>query len=165
MANREPGHDRVKVEIAKALIGIDEEIAGVLKALENVDRLEQRHVLDDQRIRLDDRFTQPDFLRIDPAEGDDGSAHAFGTKTWKGLSVLILEERRDGENGRRRDDALAATSMDADLEHRRNPQSSLSKIGPRARLRIDMPQFESWPPPAFWLRSQINSLILRGFEA
>ena len=107
------------MEIAKALIGIDEEIAGVLKALENVDRLEQRHVLDDQRIRHDDRLTQPDFLRIDPTEGDDGSAHALRAKTWEGLSVLILEERRDGENGRRRDDTLAPTSMDADLEHLR----------------------------------------------
>src|SRR5450631_3784934 len=145
MANREPGHDRVKVEIAKALIGIDEEIAGVLKALENVDRLEQRHVLDDQRIRLDDRFTQPDFFRIDPTEGDDGSAHALGAKTWKGLSVLILEERRDGENGRRRNDTLAPTSMDANLEHLRNSQSTGENVEPRARRRIDMPQFESQP--------------------
>src|SRR5450756_722230 len=99
MASRKLGHDRVKVEIAKALIGIDEEIATIREALENVDRLEQRHVLDDQRIRHDDRLTQPDFLRIDPPEGDDGSAHALRAKTWEGLSVLILEERRDGENG------------------------------------------------------------------
>src|SRR5664279_4372495 len=127
MAGRELGYDRVKVEIAKALIGIDEKIAGVLKALENVDRLEQRHVLDDQRIRHDDRLTQPDFLRIDPTEGNNGSAHALGTKTWKGLGVLILEERRDGENSRRCDDALAPTSMNTNLEHQQNPQASRNK--------------------------------------
>jgi hypothetical protein len=133
--------------------------------LENVDRLEQRHVLDDQRIRLDDRLTQPDFLRIDPTEGDDGSAHALGAKTWKGLSVLILEERRDGENGRRRNDTLAPTSMDANLEHLQRPRSIHSRIGPHARRRIDLPQFESLPLLAILLSRQFNSLILRDFTA
>ena len=83
----------------------------------NVDRLEQRHVLDDQRIRRDDRLAQPDFLVIDPAEGDNGRAHALGAETRKGLRVLILKKRRDGEDGCRGDDALAATPMDANLEH------------------------------------------------
>jgi hypothetical protein len=68
MAGRELGHDRVKVEIAKALVGIDQEIAAIREALENVDRLEQRHVLDNQRIRHADRLPQPDFLAIDPTE-------------------------------------------------------------------------------------------------
>jgi hypothetical protein len=125
MAGRELGHDRVKVEIAKALAGIDEEITIIFEALENVDRFEQRHVLDDQCIRHDDGLTQADFLGIDPTEGDDGSAHALGAKTWKGLRVLILEERGDGENVRRRDDALAATSMDADLQHAACPRLKL----------------------------------------
>src|SRR5664280_3246921 len=104
MAGWKLGHDRVKMEITKGLAGIDEEVAKIREALENVDRLEQRHVLDDQRIGHDDGFTQPYFLRIDPTEGDDGSAHALGAKTWKGLGVLILKERGDGENSRRRDD-------------------------------------------------------------
>ena len=105
------------MEIGKTLVGVDQKVAGLLEALENVDRLEQRHVLDDQRVRRGDRLAQPDFLGVDAAKGNDGSAHALGAKTWKGLRVLILEERRDRENGRRRDDALAPTSMDTNLEH------------------------------------------------
>lgn len=121
MASRELGHDRVKLEVAEALVGIDEQVAATLEAQENVDRLEQCYVLDDQRIRRDNGFTQPDFLRIDSTEGDDRSAHALGTKTWKGLSMLILEERRDGKEFRRRDDALSPTSVDADLKHLEYP--------------------------------------------
>src|ERR1035441_4103951 len=165
MAGRKLGHNRVKVEIAKALIGIDEEIAGVLKALENVNRLEQRHVLDDQRIRHDDRLTQPDFLRIDPTEGDDGSAHALGAKTWEGLSVLILEKRRDGENGRRRDDTLAPTSMYADLEHLRILEQVAAITG-RARGAILICRNSNLGRRRpFGPARQINSLILRSFAA
>ena len=66
---------------------------------------------------VDDRLTQPDFLRIDPAERDDGRAHALGAEARKGLRVLILKERRDREDGCRGDDALAPTSMNTNLEH------------------------------------------------
>jgi len=109
------------MEIGEALVGIDQKVAALLEALEYVDRLEQRHVLDDQGVRRVNRLTQPDFLGIDATERDHGRAHALGAKTWKGLRMLVLEERRDREDGRCRDYTLAATSMDADLEHRRNP--------------------------------------------
>ena len=117
MAGRQLGHHRLEVEVGKTPVGVDQEIAAVLEALQNVDRLEQRHVLDDQRVRHGDRLAQPDFLGVDAAKGNDGRAHTLGAKTGKGLRVLILEERRDGEHGRRCNDALAPASMDTNLKH------------------------------------------------
>jgi hypothetical protein len=95
MASRELGHDRVKLEVTETLVGIDEQVAAILEAQENVNRLEQCHVLDDQRIRRDNGLAQPNFLHIDPTEGDDRSSHALGTKAWKGPAAgnLLLSRQ------------------------------------------------------------------------
>ena len=81
--------------------------------------MEERHVLDDERVGLHHRLAGADRAVVDPAERDDRRAHAFGAEAREGLGVAAFGERGDREDLRRGDDALAATPVNANLEHRR----------------------------------------------
>jgi hypothetical protein len=66
---------------------------------------------------LADRLPQPDRVVVDAAEGDDRSAGAFGPEAWERLRVKAVDECGHRQQLGRRDDALAATAVDADGEH------------------------------------------------
>ena len=72
----------------RSCVGVDEQITIRLQALEDVDRLEQRRVLHDQGVGLEDRLAQPDLLVVDAAERDDRRAGALRAEARKGLGVL-----------------------------------------------------------------------------
>ena len=84
---------------------------------EQVDLVQQRRVLDDQRVGLDDRFAHADLAIVDAAEGDHRRADALGAEAREGLRVAALVERGDRQHLRRGDDTLAAAAVDAYLKH------------------------------------------------
>ena len=110
-------HDLGEMQLIEASIGVDEQIAVRPDPLEHVDRLEQRRVLHDQRVGLEDRLAQPDLLVVDTTEGDDRCAHALGAETRKCLGVLAFEERGNRQQLGRGHDALSAPAVNADLKH------------------------------------------------
>ena len=79
--------------------------------------MQQRRVLDDERVRFHDRLAQPDFLVGDAAKGHHGRARALGTEAGKGLGVAPLVERSDGQHLGRCHHPLAAAAVYAYLEH------------------------------------------------
>ena len=79
--------------------------------------LEQRGVLHDQRIGIEDRFAQTDFLVVDTAERNHRRAHALGAETRKGLGMLALKVGGNRQKFRGRDDTLPPAAVDAHLEH------------------------------------------------
>ena len=94
-------------------------IAAGPQAGEHVDLVQQRRVLDDERVGLEDRLADADLLVIDPAERDDGRAGALRAEARERLGVLPLAERGDREHLRGGHYALAAAPVDAYLEHAR----------------------------------------------
>ena len=88
--------------------------------------MQQGGVLDDQRVRLLNRFAQADFLVVQAAERDHRRAHAFRPETRKGLGVLALDEGRDRHQLGGGDNALPASAVNSYLEHQIAP--SLFKL-------------------------------------
>src|SRR5208337_5266155 len=107
----------LKVETGERLVGIDKEITVGAKGREHIDNLEQRRILHDQTIRLEDRLAQPNLLIRNPAEGDNRRTSAFRSKTWEGLRVAPFQKGRDRQYFCTRHDALTSAAMDANLEH------------------------------------------------
>ena len=91
----------------------------VREAGEDVDGVEQRHVLDHERVRVHDRLARSDRAVVDAAEGHHGRAGALGPEDREGLGVAAVVEGGDGEQFGGGDDALAAAPVDAYLEHGR----------------------------------------------
>jgi len=118
VARGEFRHDVGEMQLREAFVGVDEQVAVRLDPVEYIgDRLEQRRVLHDQCVRLEDRLAQPDLLVVDTTEGDDRCAHALGAETRKCLGVLAFEERGDRQQFGRGHDALSAPAVNADLKH------------------------------------------------
>src|SRR6266511_2463271 len=117
MAFREFCRHIDKIQLVKAFVGIDEEIAVRPEPLEHVDCFEQRWILDDQAVRLEDRLTQPDLLVVNAAEGHDRGTGALGAEAWKRLRMLAFEKGCDRKQFGRRHHSLAAPAMYAHLEH------------------------------------------------
>ena len=113
-----------------------EHVAVGLQAAEHVDLVQQRRVLDDQRVG---RARSARATRIGRSSmrqnDDDGRAGALGAEARERLRVAALDERRDREQLGRGDDALAAAAVDAHLEHRaRLPPAGVRPSGGYAVL-------------------------------
>ena len=89
----------------------------VLETTEEIDLMDEGGILDDHRVRLGDRLTDANRAVVDAAERDDGRTGAFGAERRERLGLPSFEKRRDREQLCCRDDALAATPMNAHLEH------------------------------------------------
>src|SRR5271165_2225420 len=104
-------------ELVERAPGVDQHVAVRPQAAEHVDLVQQRGVLDDQRIRLGDRLARADLVVVDATEGHDGGASALRAEAGKRLRVAALMEGRERQQLGRGDDALAAAAVDAYLEH------------------------------------------------
>ena len=93
--------------------------------------MQQGRVLDDQRVRLGDRFAGPDRRVAEAAEGDDGGAGALRAEARERLGVAALVEGGDREQLGGGDHSLAAAAMDAHLERRPQPFHRVN-VEPRA---------------------------------
>ncbi len=79
--------------------------------------MQQRLVLDDQRVGLQHRLAQADFLVVDAAERHDRRAHAFRAEAGERLRVASLEKRGNRQHFGAGHDALPATTVNSNLEH------------------------------------------------
>ncbi len=79
--------------------------------------MQQRLVLDDQRVGRQDRLAQADLLVVDAAERHHGRTHAFRAEARKRLRVTTFEKRGDREHLGARHDALTSAAVNPDLEH------------------------------------------------
>ena len=84
---------------------------------EQVDLMEQRRILDDQCVGLEDRLAKANRLVGEPAERDNGGACPLRPEHGEGLRVLVLEERCDRQQFCRSDNTLTAASVNSHLEH------------------------------------------------
>ena len=110
------------MEFGECLVGVDQQIAVGAQAGEHIDHLEQRRILHDQAVRLQDRLAQPDFLVGDPAERHHGRPRALGSETREGLGVAPFEESGDRKHLGAGDDPLPATAVNSHLKHRLFPR-------------------------------------------
>ena len=62
------------------------------QAVEQVDLVQQRRVLDDQRVGVEHRLAQPDLAVVDAAERHHRRAHALGAEAGKCLRVAAFDE-------------------------------------------------------------------------
>jgi hypothetical protein len=114
-----------EAQLLEGLGGVDQDVAVLLQAGEDIDLMQQGRVLDDDGVGRHDRLAQADLLVGDAAEGHHRGAGALGTETGKGLRVTAFLESRDRQHFRRRHHSLTATAMYAYLEH------YLSSVCPR----------------------------------
>ena len=113
---RKPRDDLGEMQLIEALVGVDAAYSRSGCSPWNTSTVEQRRVLDDQRVGLQDRLAQPDLLVVDPAERDDRRARALRAEARKRLGMLAFEERGDRQQLGGGHDALAATAVNAHLD-------------------------------------------------
>ena len=120
------GQQALRPEIARKLAqsqrleaagGVDQDVAVFLEAVEHVDLVQQRGVLDDQRVGLHDGLAQPDFLVVEPAERHHRCAGSFRAEAREGLRVPATQKCRDRQHLRACDHPLSPASVNAYLKH------------------------------------------------
>ena len=112
-------HERSEPQVVERPARVQQQVAVVGETREEVDLVEQRRILDDQRVGLRIGSRTRMTRVVDAAERDDRGAGPLGAEGRERLRLASLEERRHREQLGRRDDALAAAPMDANLEHAR----------------------------------------------
>jgi hypothetical protein len=83
--------------------------------------VQQRRILDDQRVRLGDRLAGPDRLVVDPAGRHDRRAHPLRAEARECLRVPVIAERGRGQQLGGGDHTLAASPVKPHLEHDPRP--------------------------------------------
>ncbi len=121
VARRETVGEVGDPQLGEAARRIDQQIAVRLEAGKDVDGMQQRRILDDQRVGLHDRFAQPDLAVGDPAIRGHRRAHALRAEAREGLGVLALVEGRHGQHLGGGHHALAAAAMQSDFKHEGQP--------------------------------------------
>ena len=119
-SRRNRSRELAEPELVEAARRVDQDVAVGLEAAEDVHLVQQRRVLDDQRVGLGDRLARADLLVVDPAEGHHRRAGALGAEARERLRVAALDERGDREHLGGGHDALAAAAVNAHLEHLRS---------------------------------------------
>ena len=135
MALRQAVDDLADMEFGECLVGVDQEVTVAGEAGEYVDHLEQRRILHDQAIRLQDRLAQPYFLVGDPAERHHRCPGALGSETGECLGVPPFEECGDREHLGPGNHPLPPATVNSHLKHRRFPRGLFRpswKPSPRA---------------------------------
>jgi hypothetical protein len=79
--------------------------------------MQQRGVLNNQRVGMNHGFAQPDRFLIDAAERHHRSAHPLRTEARKRLRALAFEKGCDRKQLGGGYHALAAAAVNSDLKH------------------------------------------------
>ena len=111
------GDQLVQPELVLAPGRVDQHRSAGAQAVEQVDLMQQRRVLDDQRVRLHDRLAQTDRCIANAAESHHRRAHALRAEAREGLRMTTFEERGDREHLGAGYDALTAPPMNPYLQH------------------------------------------------
>ena len=98
--------------------GVDQHQRAAASAVEHADLVQQGRVPDDQGVRVGHRLPGADRPVVDPAERDHRRAGPLRAEAREGLRVPPLGEGRGGQQLGCGHHALAATAVDAYLEHR-----------------------------------------------
>src|SRR4029079_4013588 len=106
-----------ETELVEPAAGVDQDVRVGSRAGEEVDLVEQRGVLHDQRVGLDDRLVRADPLVGDAAERRHRRAGSLRPERGERERILAFGEGRDGEQLGRRDDSLPAATVDTYLEY------------------------------------------------
>ncbi len=112
-----PGGELSQAEVVEALGRVDQHVAVGAQPAERVRLVQERRVLDEQRIRLGDRLTGADRPVVDPAERHDRRAHPLRTETRERLRPPVLAERGGREQLGGGHNALAPAAVESHLEH------------------------------------------------
>ena len=104
-------------QFIEAFRRVEQDVPSCGQAAEQIHLVQQRRVLDDQRVGLQHRLAQTNLLVVDAAERHHRRAHAFRTEAGKRLRVTPLEKCGDRKHLGAGDDALSATAMNSYLEH------------------------------------------------
>ena len=112
-------------ELVEAPRRVEQEVAVRAEAGEQVDLVEERRVLDDQCIRFRDRLANANRTIVEAAERDHRGTRPLRSERREGLGMAALTEGSHRQELGRRDDALAASSMDSNLEQ---PTSLVASI-------------------------------------
>jgi hypothetical protein len=120
-SRRKPRDELVQAQLAEAAGRVEEHGAAGAEPGEQVRLMQQRRVLDDQRVRPGDRLAGPDRLVIDPAERHDRRAHPLRAEARERLRVPVLTERGRGQQPGGGNHTLAASPVEPHLEHRPRP--------------------------------------------
>ena len=102
---------------SKLRVVLIEQVAVGAQPAEEVDLVQQRRVLDDQRVGRGDRLAHPDRPVVDAAERDHRRARALRAEARERLRVPALDECRHRQQLGGGDHALPAAAVDADLKH------------------------------------------------
>jgi predicted ATPase len=105
------------VQALEAARRVDQDEAVGREAVDQVDLVEQRRVLDDQRVGCDHRLAQAYLAVVDPAERHHRRAHPLRAEARERLRVAPFEKGRDRQHLGARNHALAATAVYPYLEH------------------------------------------------
>jgi hypothetical protein len=84
---------------------------------EDIDLVQQGRVLNDDGVRLHDRFAQANLTVIHAAKSHHRRTGALRAKTGKSLGMAPPQKRSDGHHLCSRDDPLAAAPVNANLKH------------------------------------------------
>jgi hypothetical protein len=103
-------------ELSESLRAVDQDVAVGLEAFEQRNLMQQRRVLNDQRVGLGNRLADPNRLVVDPAERNDGRTGALGAEARERLCVLAALEGGDRQQLCCGNDALAASAVYSYLE-------------------------------------------------
>ena len=110
-----------KPQFIEALRRVEQDVPSRGQAAEQIHLVQQSRVLDDQRVGLQHRLAQANFLVVDAAERHDGRTHAFGAEAGKRLCVTPLEKCGNRQHFGAGYDTLAASAVNSNLEHRAFP--------------------------------------------
>jgi hypothetical protein len=110
-------HKLAQPQLLERLGGVDEDVAVFFQATEHVHLVQQRRVLDDDRVGLHDGLAQADFAVVHAAKRHHRCTGALGTKAGKRLRMAPPLESSDGQHFSAADHALPTSSVNTYLEH------------------------------------------------
>ena len=94
-SRRRPDMNSPRPSSSNVRDGVDQHVAVGHQPAEDVHLVQQRRVLDDDRVRGHDGLPQPDRPVVDAAECDDRSPGPLGTEARERLCVLAFAEGRN----------------------------------------------------------------------
>lgn len=119
---------RRQAQLGGALGGIDQDEPVAGKPRERIEHRQQRGVLHDAQVWLQNRFASADLTVADPAVHHHRGPRALRPKGGERLRMAPLRERRLDYQVGRSDNALPASSVDSHLDHGLNSSAARGEV-------------------------------------